>query len=534
MHHSNSADKLKKLSKDLYSYFFFWTLLGNLFGIGAFLVAHNVLNMDVIFATIIAGWVGIFCALGTAKLAALASLQPLKTIWQAIWHIVPEGGAVGAPDLTVLTHGRDITEDMVTHIYDLSSGAPARAAAVPAYKQAASVAVAAEVGTPSERAEVEPPHDLVSVMPFPILGLDSNDMIVLCNKAACDYLQCALEDCKGKSIYDVMRLSFREKNTLETWLSESRASALTAVSTWDRVKLDLPDNAKLFDMIARFSKGASDGVETLLALFDKTEEYSKEDDSTSYVAMAVHELRTPLTVLRGYIEVFEDELGEKLTPELRDFMHKMGASAQTLTAFVSNILNVARVDENQLNLSLHEANWNDLLPSICKDLELRARVRGKKLMLNITPNLPTVAVDKVSIYEVVSNLVDNAIKYSGASDTITIHARISKEGTVETIVEDKGAGMPEAAVKQLFTKFYRGHRSKGAVGGTGLGLYLVKAFISAHGGQVWVQSHEGEGSKFGFTLVPYANLANELKDANGGGIERQAHGWIKNHSMYRR
>ena len=536
MHPNNSPEKLKKLDKDLFAYFFFWTVLGNLFGIGAYLLAENVLHLERMFAVILAGWIGIFCALGTSKLAALASLQPLKAVWQALWHISPNGGAVGAPDITTLTHGRDVADGMVNQIYDLSAGTTTHHTPSPQYAEVASVAVASEVSTPAVQATATPATDLISAMPLPILGLDAQDNIVLCNKAACDYLKCAQEECVGKSVYDVMRLSFREKNTLENWLSESRSNAVTAVSAWDRVKLDLPDDAGIhqFDMIARYSKGASDGIETLLALFDKTDEYAKEDDSTSYVALAVHELRTPLTVLRGYIEVFEDELGEKLSPELRDFMHKMSASAQTLTAFVSNILNVARVDENQLNLSLHEANWNDLLPSICKDLELRARVRGKKLVLDIAPNLPTVAVDKVSIYEVVSNLVDNAIKYSGTSDTITIRARISKEGTVETIVEDKGSGMPESTVKQLFTKFYRSHRSKGAVGGTGLGLYLVKAFVSAHGGQVWVQSHEGEGSQFGFTLVPYANLASELKDTSNGGIERQAHGWIKNHSMYRR
>ena len=86
----------------------------------------------------------------------------------------------------------------------------------------------------------------------------------------------------------------------------------------------------------------------------------------------------------------------------------------------------------------------------------------------------------------------------------------------------------------LFTKFYRDHRNRSQIGGTGLGLYLSKAIISAHGGNIWVRSEQGKGSTFGFTILPYAQLAAELKNSDNKEIVRGAHGWIKNHSMYRR
>ncbi|HZM63807.1 MAG TPA: ATP-binding protein, partial [Candidatus Saccharimonadales bacterium] len=82
-------------------------------------------------------------------------------------------------------------------------------------------------------------------------------------------------------------------------------------------------------------------------------------------------------------------------------------------------------------------------------------------------------------------------------------------------------------------KFYRSHRSKEQVGGTGLGLYLSKAIVEAHGGHIWVQSKEGQGSVFGFTVVPYAQLAETSKAGDNKDIVRGAHGWIKNHSLYR-
>lgn len=517
-------DSLKKLSNDLTLYGFFWLFIGNLLGIGSYLLTRNVLGLNTAVSATICVLVALFTALGTSKLVVLAATQPLKAVWQAIWHISPSGNLVAAPNTDILTHGRELATSLVRQIYELanSSQQPVQASAQPA----APVRSVASV-TPSA---------IFDYLPIPVIALDKNDKVIVCNNQASAYIGQSTDACLGKSIYDVMQLSFQDNKTLESWINSSKSSAATSICSWDRVRLQLTEDKgiKQFDMVARYSRDDHNNYETMLAFFDHTDKYATEDNSTSYVAMAVHELRTPLTVLRGYIEVFEDELDEKLTPELRDFMHKMSASAQTLTAFVSNILNVARVDENQLNLSLHEANWNELLPQIIEDLELRAHVRGKSLQLDMTPNLPTVAIDNVSIYEVVSNLIENAIKYSKDGSTISIHVMPGKDGLIDTVVEDKGVGIPASAIDHLFTKFYRSHRSKSKVGGSGLGLYLVKAIVTAHGGNVWVNSKEGEGSSFGFSLRPYASVSAELKDAPGGNIEREAHGWIKNHSMYRR
>lgn len=166
-------------------------------------------------------------------------------------------------------------------------------------------------------------------------------------------------------------------------------------------------------------------------------------------------------------------------------------------------------------------------------MRLRAQVHNKTIEVNIQPNLPTVALDRVSIQEVINNLLDNAIKYSGeAEKQIIVSTRLNKEGLVETSVQDFGVGMPNNVVQNLFEKFYRNHRTQAQFGGSGLGLYLSKAIISAHGGQIGVTSKEGQGSTFSFTLLPYSQLADELKDNKE--ITRSAHGWIKNHSMYRR
>jgi signal transduction histidine kinase len=105
-----------------------------------------------------------------------------------------------------------------------------------------------------------------------------------------------------------------------------------------------------FDLASYYNKANPQRIETILVMFDHTEQYSQDDQAMSYVALAVHELRTPLTLMRGYIEVFDEELDGKLDGELQDFMHKMNAAAQQLSAFVNNILNVARIEGDQLEV----------------------------------------------------------------------------------------------------------------------------------------------------------------------------------------
>lgn len=129
-------------------------------------------------------------------------------------------------------------------------------------------------------------------------------------------------------------------------------------------------------------------------------------------------------------------------------------------------------------------------------------------------------------------MIENAIKYTHTDEEIIIDSHL-KDGVVETTVSDKGVGIPSNVVGHVFDKFYRSHSSKNSVGGTGLGLFLSKAIVEAHGGQIWVKSKEKEGSTFGFTVQPYVNLAEELKNSQNGEIVRGAHGWIKNHSLYR-
>ncbi len=487
-------------------------------GISTLAVAYELLGLDLIFAGAAAVVILAASAFLAQSLLFKTSIRPLEMIWQAVWHVSPGKSNTPAPNLESVKAGRELVSAVVNQVYEMASSAP-------------TVGVdAASTGDSTGTT----PSKLIEAMPLPVLILDKNWNVTLANDAACTYLQRTRENVLGKGINDVMHMAFRGDDTFDSWLKTTSENKAVATHSWEQVKLTgVEGTSKKFDLAASYSRDNSEGNEVVLVLFDKSGAYDVQEQATSYVALAVHELRTPLTMLRGYIELFEDELGDQLSVEHKEFMRKMSVSAQSLAAFVSNILNVARIDEDQFVLSLHEANWKDVLTEIVQNLEIRAQVKGKQLQLEIADDLPTVGIDKISMYEVVNNLVDNAIKYSGQSSNVVIQASVGKQGLIETTVTDYGDGMPQNVLNGLFTKFYRSHRSKNAVSGSGLGLYLVKTIVKAHGGDVWVKSKEGEGSTFGFSLQPFSQIAQNNK-SGGDGIERQASGWIKNHSLYRR
>jgi signal transduction histidine kinase len=304
--------------------------------------------------------------------------------------------------------------------------------------------------------------------------------------------------------------------------------------SWDRVKILTPaEVTKQVDMSARFSKNDSSGNEIVIVLFDHSEKYGRDDGGASFVSMAVHELRTPLTIMRGYIEVFEEEITDKLDPEQKEFLRNLSVQAQQLGSFVGNIQNLARIEANALELQLKQDNWAEVLNSALNDMDMRAKVRHKEIIRKIDEDLPMVGVDRTTIYEVLVNIIENAIKYTHTDATIIVSTYKKDDNWVETTIQDHGIGIPDSLLGHVFDKFYRSHRTSRSVGGTGLGLYISKTIIEAHGGEIWVKTKEGVGSTFGFTVPTYESIASEANSSDNKAIERSAHGWIKNHTLYR-
>lgn len=485
-------------------------------GLYAFLT--DSLGLSTLFAAAIVAAVITVIAVVSSSSAAETALAPVRTIWQAVLHIDPDHHTTPAPNLDKLRVGRELVNHVVLQIYQFAS------------QQNSKELI-------EHRKQVIQAANVVNHMPLPLFVFNKDLIVTNASNSAIEYCMTSSAELFGKSLFDSLRLEFPSERTLDTWVEECQNNKVTDTAYWERVHVLSKEDDSVIrqcDMAAYYNRDNASGAEFIVTLFDRTDRYNQDDDQLSFVALAVHELRTPITMLRGYIEVIEEELKDNLNDEMQLFIDKMDLAAKHLSSFVSNILNVARIDHNQLSLHLIEKPWAEVLNDSIKDAQLRAKTRGKTIEVNVADNLPPVAVDPVSIYEVLNNLLENAIKYSGESKQIIITSSLNQDGVVETTVQDFGAGIPTSVLPNLFEKFSRNHRTRASISGTGLGLYLSKAIITAHSGQIWASSKEGEGSTFGFTLQPYANLASELENSQNQEITRNAHGWIKNHSLYRR
>jgi signal transduction histidine kinase len=511
-------DNFQALRAQIRGYLVLVILLENILVVGGVWFFVSFMKYDFDYVLLGAFGVSLLLTFMIAFAATNYALIPLKAVWQAVVHLAPSEKGVPAPEIDKLAVGRTLVASLTTQIYQIVTVA----------EHSESLAL--------KRSSSLKTDFIANNLPLPFIVLDAEQTILFVNNAACTYFGRSAEDIVNKNVYSILNMSFPSEHTLDSWLKKAKASAVTASELWERVRLNVTDNqpTRLFDLAAYYNKDNPQHYETLLVLFDHTSQYSQDDQAISFVALSVHELRTPLALLRGYIEAFEEETEGKLSPQLEGFMSKMSATAQQLSAFVNNILNVARVDNDQLSLQLHEESWPEIIKSTIEMMSLRAKVRGISLRLTVADGLPTVGADRVSIQEVIANLIDNAIKYSGTSKEIVINSALNSEGLVETTIQDFGVGVPTSILPNLFTKFYRDHHNRAQIGGTGLGLYLSKAIVTAHGGNIWVKSKEGKGSIFGFTLLPYAKLAEETKNNDNKEITRSAHGWIKNHSLYRR
>ncbi len=511
-------DYQKKYHSQLKNSLFLAILIPMALALVVSLALIKLLNIDVVMAITGGFIVGLIAATLTALNEQKNIRKPLDVLSEAISYASGSSTVAAAPDTEQAMIGRELIQSLSLQLYSLAGAAQTTNIS----KQTTQ--------SPSSGGAYEA---LIRNNPIPTIGLDKNMVIQLDNPAFAQFLGAENQNLTGQNFNDIVDLQFPGEVTLESWLSKQQQNAVVANNTWQRVRI-VQDQTTLrqFDLVAGFSKDSASGVEVILSFFDRSETYNRDDLEVGFVSMAVHELRTPLTVLRGYIEVFQDEVGPNLNPEMQQFLEKMQASALQLTAFVSNILNLARVEENQLALKLREESMEEMLRPAIDDLRLRATVQNKNIELAIDEGIPSVGADQISVNEIINNLVDNAIKYSPDGQKIVVHSFVNSDGMVQVDVQDFGIGVPESVMPTLFEKFHRSHKSRVQVGGTGLGLYLCKSLVRAHGGNIWVRSKEGEGAIFSFTLLPFSQIESSETEGEDG-IIRGAHGWIKNHSLYR-
>jgi two-component system phosphate regulon sensor histidine kinase PhoR/two-component system sensor histidine kinase VicK len=323
--------------------------------------------------------------------------------------------------------------------------------------------------------------------------------------------------------------------SLESWLKQCEKESINAEKIWTRVHTNPESETeqKIYDVAASYSRNSES--EVTLVLIDRTDKYNPDEQDLDFIAFAAHELRGPITVIRGYLDILQDELGGKIDKDQETLIERLVVSSNRLSTYVTNILNVSRYDRRHYRVELSKESLFHIYDSIADDMESRAKSQHRLLTIDISHDLPPVAADPSSICEVLANLIDNAIKYSNEGGIINLTAKPNGD-FIDVSITDHGIGMPDSVVQNLFHKFYRSHRSRESVAGSGIGLYMSKAIIESHGGTISVRSSEDKGSTFTFSLPIYATVEKKLKesaDGNNEAVISKNKTWISNHNMYR-
>jgi two-component system, OmpR family, phosphate regulon sensor histidine kinase PhoR len=236
-------------------------------------------------------------------------------------------------------------------------------------------------------------------------------------------------------------------------------------------------------------------------------------------------------MLRGFVEELQISLAENghVSAETASQLQHVRASTDSLITFVKNILHVAKLEDNEYSLTLSKVDIVAATQSAVNAITTRAAVQGIGIIFSSSQPAIMINADPLSIEEVVINLTDNAIKYSNKGQQVSVAITQPNDQLVNISIIDQGIGIPMSVLPRLFDKFYRSHRSKRKVGGTGIGLYLSKQIVDAHGGRIEVSSTEGKGSNFTISLP----IPTDNPDENPSNITRLKNGWIKNHNTVR-
>jgi heavy metal sensor kinase len=212
-----------------------------------------------------------------------------------------------------------------------------------------------------------------------------------------------------------------------------------------------------------------------------------------FTADASHELRTPLTILRGELEAASVQ--PEIAPDLRETIESAQEETERLSRIVESLMAISRLDAGEARMECDALDLAELAASTTEQMRLLAE--DKEIALRCeSEELVSIEGDRARLKQVIVNLVDNAIKYTPAGGLVGVKVCASN-GRALLEVNDNGVGIPPEALPHIFERFYRVDKARSRqMGGAGLGLSIIKAIITAHGGQVRVESVEGRGSRF--------------------------------------
>jgi PAS domain S-box-containing protein len=338
----------------------------------------------------------------------------------------------------------------------------------------------------SEKARVD---TLLREMASGVLATDEAERIILVNDLAETMLGLRQETALGQSI----AAAVRERRVQEMFA----APLLEGGFLVQELELPTGSGTVVRAHLTAFELSGT-AIGKCLLLTDVTQFVELDEMKTDLISFVSHELKNPLAALLAFINLMQHNPGAQVEPISR-YVTQVRQQAAHMQELVQSYLNVARLEAGR-ELEMDREELADVGAYVQELVATHAPTWEREIDVDIPPDLPPLWVDGQAFREMLLNLVGNAVKYTPRDTPITVEAR-AEEGWVRFAVIDRGPGLDEAAQGHLFEKFrrFRGSNQE-RVPGTGIGLYLSKHLVEAHGGRIWVESQPGQGATFRFTL----------------------------------
>jgi PAS domain S-box-containing protein len=234
----------------------------------------------------------------------------------------------------------------------------------------------------------------------------------------------------------------------------------------------------------------------LLAIEDITERRAIEQRKDDFLSVASHELKTPLTTVKAYVQVMERMMHPESTDQFKSVVSKAGSELLRLNKLISELLDVSRLQSGRADLQREPFDLNKMIHDVADGLQVASTTHKITIDGSVKELYNG---DESQLRQVVSNLISNAIKYSPDASAVEIF--ISQVSTfIKVSVTDHGMGISLNDKKKIFERFYRASNIQKHFPGMGIGLYVCEQIVKNHGGDLWVDTEEGKGSTFSFTL----------------------------------
>lgn len=331
-----------------------------------------------------------------------------------------------------------------------------------------------------------------------IMILAPDHRIERCNPAFARLVGIPIEYIPGQRHEDVIRLVKTEGITLEQ--AEAGGWPLTPNATlYVEGDMDRSNGISLPVGITYAPLLNLDGTLTNLiaTVRDITRFREAEELKSTFISVISHELKTPVALIKGYVSTLRREDASWDRAVVQDSLEVIEEEADRLTELIENLLDASRLQAGGLSITLADVALDALAARLAE--RFQTQTDQHKIRVDFPPEFPVIMADEDRISQVISNLLSNAIKYSPEGGEITISGQVRPEHVI-VCIRDQGPGICPEDIPHVFDRFYRSGDAKRTTKGAGLGLYLARAVVEAHGGRIWVDPKPGEGARLCFSL----------------------------------